>query len=354
MDGHATARLGAFASKFASMRGKGWWLAGLTALVVITALLGMALGSVPIPLRGVWDGLVGTADGPYALIMKQVRLPQVITAATAGAGLAAAGLLMQTFFHNPLAGPGVLGISGGASVGVAVVMLAQPVWGSLPLPQDLLVAVAALAGSLAVLALILAADRRVGDGVTLLIMGLMVGYLCTAVVSVLQAAGEARALKGFVLWGLGSFAGMQMSRIAWLAAPVLVGLLLAVSLVKPMNALLIGDENARTMGVDVPKVRRRAIWTTGLLAGVITAFCGPIAFLGLAVPHVARAMLRTADHRLLMPATILLGMTVALLCDLIVRSPWTGGQLPLNAVTSLMGAPVVLWVLLSGRKWNRR
>lgn len=336
------------------MRGKRWWLVVLTALCVAMALLGLALGSVPIPLREVWEALAGKGDGPFEVIVRQVRLPEVITAATAGAGLAAAGLLMQTIFHNPLAGPGVLGISGGASVGVALVMLAQPLWGALPWSQDLLVALAALAGAFAVLMLVVGADRRVGDGVTLLILGLMVGYLCTALVSVLQAASEAKALKGFVLWGLGSFAGMELSRLAWLVIPVVGGLILAITLVKPMNALLIGDENARTMGVDVPLVRRKAIWITGLLAGVITAFCGPIAFLGLAVPHVARALFRSADHRLLMPGTILMGVVIALLCDLIVRMPWTDGQLPLNAVTSLMGAPVVLWVLLSGRKWSRR
>lgn len=336
------------------MQVKGWWLLVFAVLTVLMALLGLALGSVPIPLNEVWAGLFGGEEGPFRVIVREVRLPEVITAATAGAGLAAAGLLMQTVFHNPLAGPGVLGISGGASVGVALVMLAGPLFGALPIPQDLLLALAALAGALAVLMLIVAADRRVGDGVTLLILGLMVGYLCTALVSVLQAASEAKALKGFVLWGLGSFAGLELSRLAWIVVPVAVGLLLALSLVKPMNALLIGDENARGMGVDVPRVRRKAILTTGLLAGVITAFCGPIAFLGLAVPHVARALLRTADHRLLMPGTILMGAVIALLCDVIVRAPWTGASLPLNAVTSLMGAPVVLWVLLSGKRWSRR
>lgn len=336
------------------MRGKGWWLVAFAVLGVLMALLGLALGSVAVPVGELWEALNGKGPGAAAVIVRHVRLPGVITAAAAGAGLAAAGLLMQTVFHNPLAGPGVLGISGGASLGVALVMLARPLWAALPWPVELLVAAAALAGAFTVLLLIMAADRRVGDPVALLILGLMVGYLCTALVGVLQAAGEANALKGFVLWGLGSFAGMELHRLAWIVVPVIIGLAGALVLVKPMNTLLLGDETARSMGVDVPRVRRTAIAITGLLAGVITAFCGPVAFLGLAVPHVARALLRSADHRLLMPGTILLGAVVALACDLIVRLAPNGTSLPLNAVTSLMGAPVVLWVLLSGRKWNRR
>lgn len=327
---------------------------GFAALGLLLVLLGLTIGSVDVPLSAVWGAFFHAGEGPFDVIVLQVRLPEVLTAAMAGAGLAAAGLLMQTIFHNPLAGPGVLGMTGGASLGVALVMLARPLWAMLPLPQDLLVTAAALAGAIAVLLLIVAADRRLGDGITLLILGLMVGYLCSALVSVLQATSEARALKGFVLWGMGSFAGMDLARLPWLALPVLIGLVLAVVLIKPLNAMLIGDDHARSMGVDVPRVRRRAIWATGLLAGAITAFCGPIAFLGLAVPHVARAFLRTADHRVLMPSTIALGAMLALGCDLIVRGAGTEVMLPLNAVTSLLGAPVVLWVLLSGRQWARR
>lgn len=335
------------------MGGKGWWLVGFAVASVLLALLGLALGSVDLPLADVWATLLGQGTGTDAVIVLEVRMPQVLTAAAAGAGLAAAGLLMQTVFHNPLAGPGVLGLTGGAAVGVALVMLARPIWSATALPQDLLVSAAAWFGALAVLMLVLLADRRVGNGATLLILGLMLGYLCTALVSVLQAASEPGALKGFVLWGMGSFAGSTPKRLPWLLIPVAVGLLLALALVKPMNALLVGEDHARSLGTDVGRVRRIAIWTSGLLAGSITAFCGPVAFLGLAVPHVARAFLRTADHRVLMPGTILLGVALAVACDLAVRAPWTGGALPLNAVTSLLGAPVVLWVLLGGRKWGQ-
>jgi iron complex transport system permease protein len=261
---------------------------------------------------------------------------------------------MQTIFRNPLAGPGVLGISGGASLGAALVILARPAWIGSALPPDLVVAGAALCGAGAILVLVVLADRRVGDGVTLLVLGLMVGYFCSALLSVLQAASEAGALKGFVLWGMGSFAGMELHRLPWLLVPVLPGLLAAVLLVKPLNAMLLGDEQALAMGVEVARVRCQTLWTTGVLTGVITAFCGPIAFLGMAVPHVARALMRTADHRHLMPATILLGAALALACDLVVRAPWAGMLLPLNAVTGLVGIPVVLWVLLRGGKWGGR
>ncbi len=332
----------------------GWWLMLFAVLVVVGIAAGLAWGSVKVPLTGVWEALFLGGSGTAGTIVVQVRLPEVITAAAAGAGLAAAGLLMQTVFHNPLAGPGVLGITGGASLGVAVVMLAQPVWGLLPLAQDLVYTVAALTGAVAVLLLIVYADRRVGDGVTLLVLGLMIGYLCTALLSVLQAGSEAQALKGFVLWGMGTFAGVGLARTPWLAIPVLLGLVAAIGLAKPLNAMLLGEEQARAMGVDAARVRNMAIWTTGLLGGTITAFCGPVAFLGLAVPHVARAFLHSADHRVLMPASILLGAALALGCDLVVRTAWTGVMLPLNAVTSLLGIPVVLWVLLSGRSWTRR
>lgn len=333
---------------------KQWWLAAFAGAGLLLALANLAYGSVPIPVAEVWNVLVHGGRGPAEAIIMQVRLPEMITAAAAGAGLAAAGLLMQTVFHNPLAGPGVLGITGGASLGVAAVLLATPFWSLLPIPADLVAILAALAGAVAVMLIITFSDRRVGDGVTLLVLGLMIGYLCSAVLSVLQAGSEAGALKGFVLWGMGSFAGVVLPRTPWLVLPVLVGVAAALGLSKPLNAMLLGDEQASTMGVDVRRVRSIAIWTTGLLGGTITAFCGPVAFLGLAVPHVARAFTRTADHRLLMPATVLLGAALALACDLLVRSAWTGVVLPLNAVTSLLGVPVVIWVLIGGRSWARK
>jgi iron complex transport system permease protein len=341
--------------KFAPMPQRPLWPFLLLAMAcMILFLAHLISGSVDIPAGAVLDALGrGSGDGEYDSIVRGIRLPQAITALVAGCGLAASGLLMQTLFRNPLAGPSVLGISSGASLGVAVIMLLHPVWSWLPLPQDATMIIAALGGAMAVLVLIMLADRRVGDGITLLIIGLMIGYLCSALISVLQVASPSAALKGFVLWGMGSFAGVGMQRLAWLVVPVVVGLAGAIALIKPLNALLLGEDYAATMGVKVPRTRRNIMWITGILAGTITAFCGPIAFLGLATPHVARGLFKTSDHARLMPATILCGGVLALFCDLIVRLPGMGASIPLNAVTSLLGAPVVAWVLLSGRQWAR-
>lgn len=337
------------------MRNAHQWL--FSVLVLLGVLLFIAhlwLGSVPIPAGQVLGALFGEgADAGYALIVRAVRLPQAFTAVLAGSGLAACGLLMQTLFRNPLAGPSVLGISSGASLGIAILMLAQPVLVLVPIPQDAALIVAALAGAMVVLVLILLADRRVGDGVTLLIIGLMIGYLCSALISVLQVASPAAALKGFVLWGMGSFAGVGMERLPWLAVPSVLGIAAALLLVKPLNALLLGEDQAATLGVPVVRTRRHIMWVTGIMAGTITAFCGPIAFLGLATPHVARGLFRSSDHTVLMPATILCGAVLALACDLLARLPGSEASLPLNAVTSLLGAPVVAWVLLSGKRWAR-
>lgn len=332
-----------------------WWLfAVLVALAILLFIVHLWVGSVAIPPLEVLKALFGGAveDG-HALIVRSVRLPQAITAVLAGSGLAASGLLMQTLFRNPLAGPSVLGISSGASLGIAVLLLAHPFLDLLPFPRDAATIAAALVGAMVVLVLILLADRRVGDGVTLLIVGLMIGYLCSALISVLQVASSPAALKGFVLWGMGSFANAGPDRLPWLALPTLLGLFASLLLVKPLNALLLGEEQASTLGVPVSRTRRHIMWVTGVMAGTITAYCGPIAFLGLATPHVARGLFRSGDHSVLMPATILCGAVLALACDLLARLPGVDASLPLNAVTSLLGAPVVAWVLLRGKRWAR-
>ena len=336
------------------MRGKALWLSLFAATGIVMGLLGLAIGSVAVPLSDVWNALFDPGpQSAFTTIVRQVRLPQVITAAVAGAGLAASGLVMQTIFRNPLAGLGVLGISSGASLGVALVMLAAPLWTLLPVPREVLAIAAAFSGAMAVLLLIVLADRRVGDSVTLLVVGLMVGYLCSAMISVLQTVSMAQAVKSYVIWGMGTFSAVRPDRLLWLVVPVSIGILACLVLVKRLNALLLGEEYAASMGTDVRTVRRLAILTTGLLAGTITAFCGPVAFLGLATPHVARGFVRTSDHAVLMPASILLGCALALGCDLLVRVSSAEMALPLNAVTSLLGAPVVLWVLLGGKHWAR-
>ena len=326
----------------------------LLGLLVLLFLGHLGFGPVSIPLADVIDALFGNRSATITrAIVLDVRLPEALTALVAGMGLAACGLIMQTLFRNPLAGPSVLGLSSGSSLGVAICLLVQPAWVAQWFPVELSMVVGAFAGSMSVLLLILLADGRLGDGVALLIVGLMLGHLCGAAVDVLQAAAGANALKGFVLWGMGSFGGVVLDRSPWLIIPVLAALLVAHVLVKPLNALLLGDQYAHSLGVPVSRVRQWAIWTTGVLVATITAFCGPIAFLGLATPHVARGLCRTSDHRILMPVTVLCGAVLALFCGLVVKLPLAGGAIPLNAVTSLLGAPVVAWVLLSGKRWAR-
>lgn len=325
--------------------------------LLLLALLGVELmvGSVQLPFATVMRALAGDAavgDGPLSIV-RGIRLPQGLAALFAGMGLSVGGLMMQTVFRNPLAGPSVMGVSSGASLGVALIFLARPLWLALGLPVDLALVLAALTGSIVVLLLVMAADRRIGDGVTLLIVGLLIGYLCSALISVLESMGSASGVQGYVLWGMGSFAGVGLERLPWLLIPITAGLVVAWLCAKPLNALLLGEEYAATLGVNAARVRRALLWTTGLLAGAVTAFCGPIAFLGLITPHMARALSRSTDHRLLVPLTALVGGALALACDAISRSNWFGGALPLNAVTSLLGVPVVAWVLLSGKRWAR-
>ena len=331
---------------------------GLLAVLVFLALILFALhlviGPVQLSFSEVLAAMTnGSRNTPAALIIHSVRLPEALTAALAGGGLAVCGLLMQTLFRNPLAGPSVLGLSSGASLGVAVLMLAAPTALFVEIPVDLSAALAAFVGAMGVLFLIMVADRRMGDGVALLIVGLMLGYLCSAIISLLQLASAEQALKSFVIWGMGSFSGVLIERMPWLSAPVLIGIGAAFLLVKPLNAMLLGDNYAASLGVHVGRTRRWIMVVTGLLAGVITAFCGPIAFLGLATPHVARGLCRSSDHATLLPVTLLCGVVLALFCDLIIKIPAFGAGIPLNAITSLLGAPVVAWVLFSGKRWAR-
>ncbi len=334
------------------MHRNGYILVALTAITALLFLVDLAVGSVSIPLGEVWSALSGgpVSDEAWRSIVREVRLPEALTALVAGGALAASGLLMQTLFRNPLAGPSVLGITSGSGLGVAVVMLAAPVWSSF-LPAEAAVTLAAFGGAVVLLLLILLADHRIGDGITLLIVGMMAGYLCSALVSVLQMASAASALKGFVMWGMGSFGQVTTARLPWLVVPCLLALVSAFALAKPLDALLLGDAYATSLGVSVHRMRRITIGVTAVLAGTVTAFCGPIAFLGLATPHVARALLRTSEHLRLVPATILTGAALGLLCDVVVR--WGGSGLPLNAVTSLLGVPVVLAVLWKGKRWAR-
>ncbi|RVW10697.1 iron ABC transporter permease [Prescottella agglutinans] len=328
----------------------------LVALVVAATVLAVSVGSVTVPfdatVRYLFTGDAGT--GRWTTLIEDIRLPRVVTAACAGAALAVAGLLMQTLFANPLADPYILGVSSGASLGVALVVLGSGtgagVFAAVAGTGRLGIAAAAAVGALVVLLVVLAISRWVQSVVTLLIVGVMVGSVTSAVVSLLVAFSQPAQMQQFILWSLGSYAGASWSDLRVLVPVVLVGLVLAATLVRPLNAMLLGEDYASSMGVHLPRTRAVAITSSALLAGVVTAFCGPIAFLGIAVPHLARLALRTSDHRLLLPGAILMGAAVSLLCSVVAQLPGRDGVLPLNVVTALVGAPVVILVLLRSRR----
>ncbi|TML62605.1 MAG: iron ABC transporter permease [Actinobacteria bacterium] len=329
--------------------------------LVVAFVAAIALGSVSIPLRQVVAILAGGhADQPaWRTIVVEFRLPKAITAALAGAGLGVAGLQLQTLFRNPLADPFILGISSGASLGVAFVVLAaggaagSTLLAGLGPLADLGVAGGAVVGSALVMAIVLAVARRVRSSVTVLIVGLMVGYLTTAIVSLLVWGAVSERLRAYLVWSFGSFGGVDWPKLRILAPAVAVGIVAALLTIKQLNALLLGEEYAASMGVAVRRARMLTIGAASLLAGVVTAFCGPIAFLGIAVAHLARAVTGTSDHRVLVPACAVLGATIALVASVAASLPGSDRVLPLNAVTSLIGAPVVVVILLRSRRFSR-
>ena len=328
-------------------------LIGLIAALLVAFLLDLALGSVQIPLDNVVRILLGgTPDkATWADILFKFRLPKALTALLAGSALAVSGLQMQTLFRNPLADPYILGVSSGASLGVALVMLsvgaaATKVVGSLGLYGDLGLVIAASLGSALVLGLVLLVAQRVQGTLTLLILGLMFGYLASALVSLLIYFSLPERIQVFSLWSAGSFGGVTWGQQRIFVPVIGVGLLIAQLLPKALNALLLGDTYARSLGVNVVQTRRWIILCASILAGTTTAFCGPIGFLGVAVPHLCRTIFNTADHRVLVPTSMLLGATIALLADLIAQMPGSQTVLPVNVITSLFGVPVIIWMLL--------
>lgn len=315
-------------------------------------VLNLLLGTVKIPIDAVLSILMG--DGSQSEIWSNIiwssRVPQALTATVAGAGLAVSGLQMQTVFRNPLAGPSVLGISNGASLGVAMVVLMSGSLGGVALSRlgylgDAAMSVAAIIGSLAVMALILYVSQKVKGDVTLLIIGVMIGYLATAVIGVLKFFSAEEDVKAYVVWGLGSFARVSGDQMM-LFVGLMTGLLpLSMLLCKTMNLLLLGDYYASNLGLNLKRARLLVISCSGILVAIVTAYCGPIMFIGLAVPHLCRAIFQTSDHRVLMPATMLTGACLALVCNLVARMPGFEGALPVNSVTALVGAPIIASVL---------
>ena len=331
-------------------------------ILLLVAILGLLvvnllIGSVRIPVADVCRILCGdqTESEIWRNIVFSSRLPQPLTAIMAGAGLAVSGLQMQTVFRNPLAGPSVLGISNGAALGVAFVVLLTGRIGGVALSRlgylgDAAMSVAAIVGALAVLLLILWIAQKVEGNVTLLIIGVMIGYLANAIIGVLKFLSPEEDVKSFVVWGLGSFSRVSGDEMVLFVVLMCLLLPLACLLVKPMNLLLLGDRYASNLGLNVRRARMWVILSSGVLVAIVTAYCGPIMFIGLAVPHLARTLFRTSDHRLLMPASALCGAVLALLCNLIARLPGFEGALPVNSVTALVGAPVVAMVIFGRRQ----
>jgi iron complex transport system permease protein len=321
-------------------------------VVIVFFVLNLLLGTVKIPVDAILCILVGddTVSEIWRNIILSSRVPQALTATVAGAGLAVSGLQMQTVFRNPLAGPSVLGISNGASLGVAFVVLLSGSLGGVALSRlgylgDAAMSVAAIVGSLAVMALILYVSQKVKGNVTLLIIGVMIGYLATAVIGVLKFFSAEEDVKAYVVWGLGSFARVSGDQMM-LFVLLMTGLLpLSMLLSKTMNLLLLGDWYAANLGLNLRRARLLTISCSGILVAIVTAYCGPIMFIGLAVPHLCRALFQTSDHRILMPATMLTGAGLALVCNLVARMPGFEGALPVNSVTALVGAPIIAGVL---------
>ena len=327
----------------------------LSLCILLLVAANLFFGSVDIPARAVWEILSGgeAEKASWAYIVWESRFPQCVAALLCGAALSVSGLMLQTVFNNPLADSSILGISSGASLGVALVVMAggsSLAAGVFSLSGFFSVFLGALAGAVAVLALILFLSFLIESGVMLLIAGIMIGYVVSSVISLLSFFSAADNVQSFVIWGLGNFGGVSFDQLPAFSLCIVAGLVVALLLIKPLNALLLGPRYAENLGVNVRRVRNLLLLSTGILTAVTTAFCGPVAFIGLAVPHIARLLLGTYNHNSLMPVTLLCGSAMALLCNLICALPGESGIIPLNAVTPVLGAPVVIYVIINRRK----
>lgn len=338
------------------MRRRTAWVLILTAAgVVMLAAANLLLGSARIPAAEVWQALGEGSDAsatPQAFIVWQSRIPLCVTALVSGAALSVSGLMLQTTLSNPLADPSILGISSGAGLGAAVVTLTTGIGGGglFHAADFTAITAGAFAGALAVTAVVLALSAVVRSNALLLIAGIMIGYVASSVISLMSYFSTAEGIRSYVVWGMGSFGGVSLNRLGAFAGVTAAGLLMSALLIKPLNALLLGEHYATNLGVNVRRTRIFILIITSLLTAIVTAFCGPISFIGIAVPHVARLLLRTSDHKSLLPATMLGGSAVALLCNLICMMPGHSGLLPLNAVTPIICAPVVIYVILRQRR----
>ena len=321
---------------------KGWkYGIGLSAVILLLFIANLLVGSVDIPPADVWHILTGGEGGKasWSFIVWESRLPQALTALLCGGSLAVCGLMLQTAFKNPLAGPSILGINSGASLGVAFVMLlfgGSVTAGTFSLSGFLSVLMGAFVGAMAIM--------------TLILFFSMIGYIASSAISLLNFFATAEGVQSYIIWGMGNFGGVSLQQMPAFASVTLLGLAGALMLIKPLNALLLGERYAENLGINIRRVRNWLLLVTGLLTAVTTAFCGPVAFIGLAVPHVARMLLGTSNHQSLLPVTILSGGAIALLCNLVCILPGEAGIIPLNAVTPIIGAPVIIYVIVSQRR----
>ena len=333
----------------------GIMMGAIVLIIFLFFVLNLLLGAADIPAKDVVSILFGnedTAHPSWNYIILNNRLPQALTAMLCGASLAVSGLMLQTAFRNPLAGPSIFGINSGASLGVALVMLllgGSITAGSFSLTGFVAVLVAAFIGAMAVMALIIFFSTLVKNNVMLLIIGIMIGYITSAAISLLNFFATEEGVQSYMVWGLGNFGGVTMQQMPAFASVTILGLVASLLLIKPLNALLLGEQYAENLGINTKRVRNYLLFVTGVLTAVSTAFCGPVAFIGLAVPHIARMLLGTENHSRLLPATLLCGAAIALLCNIICVLPGNSGIIPLNAVTPIMGAPVIIYVLLKQR-----
>lgn len=329
-------------------RGSAILFAILTILALLLFAIDMMVGSVGIAARDVWAALTGGECDPVTRkIILDIRLMKATMAILAGAALSVSGLQMQTLFRNPLAGPYVLGVSSGASLGVALFILGAPLLGAGggAMMTTLGTAGAAWIGAAAILVIVASVCKRIKDIMVILILGIMIDSGVSAIVQILQYLSNEEALKSFVIWTMGSLGDVTTSQLALVAPVIVAGLAISISVIKPLNLLLLGESYARTMGLNIGRTRLLILLSTTLLAGTVTAFCGPIGFIGLAIPHVARILFSDADHRTLMPATALTGAVALLMCDIISKLL----TLPVNTITALMGIPIVIWVVIRNK-----
>ncbi|NND10116.1 MAG: iron ABC transporter permease [Flavobacteriaceae bacterium] len=327
----------------------------LSLILLLFFFVNIGLGSVSIPLKSVFSSLLGgnIENDSWQYIVQNYRLPKAITAIIVGSGLGISGLLMQTLFRNPLAGPFVLGISSGASLGVALIIMGASIFGGLVgtmLMTPWSLVIAASLGSLLVLMAVVAVSIRVRDTMAILIIGLMFGSITAAIVSILSYFSSAEQLQQYIFWGFGSLGNLSWNQLGVLTLVYVIGLIFGIYSIKQLNTLLLGENYAKSLGLNIQRSRLFIIIATSLLAGTITAFAGPIAFIGLAIPHLTRQIFKTSNHKVLLPAVFLYGAIVMLICDSIAQLPMSNYMLPINAITSIIGAPVVIWLLVRQRK----